>query len=88
MSMDMKERHVLTRLKKLMAIVPVNAPDTDQSVAMTANRNVLALVLNAQEPAYKSAACLAAADKHLDELDHFVTRRHDENWRTVAFARH
>lgn len=87
MSMDTKERHVLRRLHKLMAAVPKDAPDEDRSVAMSRNQNVLTHVLNAQEPAYKTAACFASADQQLDELDHFVTRRGRENWKTVALSR-
>lgn len=87
MSMDTKERHMLKRLQKLLNAIPKQAPDADWVVAMNANACVLNNILNAQEPAHKAAACFATADKQLDELDHFVTRRARENWNAVALSR-
>lgn len=87
MSMDTKERHMLKRLQKLLNAIPKQAPDADWVVAMNANAHVLKNVLNAQEPAHKTAACFAAADKQLDDLDHFVTRRQTQNWKSAQLSR-
>ena len=89
MTMSITERHILKRLRALVASVPSDAPVDDLVRVMNTNQRVLKLVLDAQEPMNKQANCFKLAHNHLDQLDKFINQRKTENWsyKSVALSR-
>lgn len=80
MTETITERDILKRLKSQISRVPKDAPVDDWVVAMSANKLVLGLVLDSQQPINKTRAFYQRAEKQLDDLENYINQREEQNW--------